>query len=319
MAAAPSIVVKTRTILRAWQAGAVPLWLEFVPDRDDDVQAIVTDAVERANSEFDTGEGGEAGWDALVGCPSVPPTGPRTYQMHLDKYGEPEALEHWLGTFAQALQAAGLSGTVTAARPERYPSYQLVERLPRHQLTAYVAYTLEQPLVQPFGWSVDDDTTRRMLRHVGQAAFPGGETFLGLGRVVRTDLDVAIDTLERVLPGRHRGQLTFLRAEPPKVTLHMFQTNGRGSRVVHDPALGWRERLDLCTDLLTGVPDRTSVGLVEPARGYLSGWEMIGRSMGLPGSDAADFRYHADLLPEYVPDARGAWWSPTPTWPRPTI
>lgn len=299
---------QTARLKRAFAAQEGDLWLQFVPDHDSDqVEAAVAEAIEQANLQFATGEGAEDGWDAGAAGPWVPPTGPRVYQAHEVRGGTIDAFAHWLDTFVGALRAAGLTGTVTVAPKQDHPSYGLANQIPPHQLTAFVAYSLATTPVEPFSWNVAPDVTGRICRHIVRAGdFPDAETYLFARRLTRMAPDAAADALPGILPRSSSAQLTFLRPAPPRVLEHRFQLNGRVTRVVYDPMLAWRDRLAACIDLLTGLPDQTAVGLVEPARSYLSGWEAIGRgAYGLPATLAAHFRYHAALLPEYVPDARG--------------
>lgn len=299
--------VDTAQLLRAFAAHeGDDLWLHFVPDQDSEhVEALVDEAIEQANLEFESGEGAEDGWDAGVDGPWVPPVGPRVYQFCEVRGGTVDAFAHWLDTFRAALRVAGLAGTISVAPEEDHPSYALVSTVPVHQLTAFVAYSLADQPVEPFTWSVAPDVTSRICRHIAKAAvFPNAETYLFARRLMRMAPDTAADALPRVLPRSYRASLTFLRPDPPRVLTHIFLTNGRVTRLVYDPTQGWRDRLATCIDLLTGLPDQTAVGLVEPALGR--DWENLGRGpYGLPGTDAAHFRYYAALLPEYVPDARG--------------
>ena len=280
----------------------------YVPADGEDDRAVtiaVCDAVEASNAMFDQDDPelhGEHIWVDVVGW-----TDDAGLALDNEEIAPVEYLERWLDRFVSDLVAAGLKGRLVPREPLRLPIFY--ERLARHELTAFIAYTALDPAPPkqpPQQWNVDEATTRILADRFGRPPFARALTISGRPLQERTST-TAVAALARDLVAGYWDTVRHLRESPQRVVTSAFYVNGSHCFMVHDPHEPWTDRLQTCLQAVLALPHATNLALVQYANPFSTMWDdMVQGNPALPHPGlAARWRYRPDLIPRYIPDPRG--------------
>lgn len=269
-----------------------------------DVAAVgdaIAAAMDEANESFNT----EAWADeyVYVGWSGWLPGGPALYTKRMPS---PAALDTWLDAFAAGLSARGIAGELRPAPKADYPEW--ANQMGTLQLTALVAYTLEdpRPAGYPLYWNVPADVTERVTDLYGHA-FPGSRALLQTGGGA---LQIGTDCAEAItdrLASDHMAQFYFIRDEPRRFVNNGMYVNGLVNRMVYDPGQSWQGLLTQAVDTLTALPADTMLGFAQYGLPLRVGWDAAeyGRPPMRPGVGEPTWRYTPWILHDQVPDPRG--------------
>ena len=257
---------------------------------------------------------GAGGLEEVAECWNISPS-PYGPLLWLDRVApEEEGTHAWVTTFAAHLGEAGFWGTVECAEAQVWlPGWMDDPRyLPR--LTAFVAYTLDQPFTDlgPGSWhqtwGVDPSTTQALCRDVADwcAELKGGEAYLsqGLSQVLLDGPDLP-QILAASVPYGPAG-LTYARREPRAVRQARLSQGGQCVYQIEDAGKDWRGRLDTLTRVLTWQPQAFELAIVRLTPSLALSWLMLDlKNPPPPTVDTPRFFDCRSLWREFTPDAHG--------------
>lgn len=268
-----------------------------------ELMADVDVAIARANTALDRGDDVDVVWAASA-MPSV--KGP---MINLDWVGSEEQNHEWLDVFAESMQTAGYTGTVTAAPQANLPQY-VNSYFTHSRPTAYLAYTLTDPLPPhgPPSWHVNNTTTAAICKAaVAWGAFAGADVYLSEGvaqvRVEKPDLS---EELATAVWRSWMARVAYLANKPTRSRVVTLYPNGQAAYQAGGDNTEWADDVGLVRHALLRAPESLDIGYVRRRNGFgTSLMDLGGDPYKLKYIEEVHVRYNRHLWAQYAPDPNG--------------
>jgi hypothetical protein len=271
----------------------------------DDLVQVVRQATRCANAALDRGDDVDVVWAGAV-MPTL--KGP---MINLDWVGTEEQNHEWLDVFAEQMQSAGYSGTITAAPQANLPASVNGDYFNRTRLTAYLAYSLTTPVPphSPPAWRVDSTTTEVITSHALRwGYFAGADVYVSEGVAqIHLEFPEVADALTTGVRRSSSARLICLVKKPAiRSRIVTFAPDGQVCYQAGGDGRAWADDIDLVRNALLHMPEALDAGFVRRRSGFGGSWmDLHGDPFRLKYVDHHLVENNRHLWSRYLPDPNG--------------
>ncbi len=308
------VQIRSSAIERAWRAeGEGFTWLLLAKPRHKDgadtaferFQAAVTSSNDHA---------AERGDDNEVFAEGPAPTA-AGFAVLLSRASEQAALRRFVEDLAVALEANGLTGSLTAAGDATAPTWARGGPV----LAAFLAFipdldSMARETQTTIGWHVPADRTDRITQLA--VTWAGPMKSRSIVRVGQHSVELTgAPTTTEVATLLARGVAATGMAgvelvdEPSRLVQQANLAPGGDMVLQTAPGAGnerpWRDVVGLLRDALTALPADLNQGFVRPTVRQALSVQMLDATVKLPGIREHHVRYNKHLLDRFIPDVHG--------------